>query len=414
MSASSPKIAQVVCTYPPYRGGMGKVAFEYTERLRERGYNVHVFTSQTENPLLNKEGAGGGLEAVPDPDYVHRIPAILSVGNASVMPSLFHRLKGFDLVHVHYPFFGGAEPVIVRKALRQDQGLLMTYHMDATAGGLRGAIFEAHKQMLFPWIANRCDRILVSSRDYYESSALAKLTSVSDRVEIHPFGVDLKKFCPRTSPSCLAYRQAGSPSGEGEVTLAIPKNVPILLFVGGLDRAHHFKGLPVLLESLKDFTQPFHLVVVGSGELKETYEALAKMYQLSDRVTFVGSVSDDDLPRYYRMADIFVFPSIRRAEAFGLVALEAAASGIPTIASSLPGVRSVVLDGETGLLVTPEDADALRSAIELLLTRTDLREQLGRSARLHAEAHFAWEPLITHLEQTYKSVLEQQSKREYK
>ncbi|OGL70837.1 hypothetical protein A3C09_00600 [Candidatus Uhrbacteria bacterium RIFCSPHIGHO2_02_FULL_47_44] len=387
MSASSPKIAQVVCTYPPYRGGMGKVAFEYTERLRSRGYNVHVFTSKDE-------------DVVDDPDYVHRIPAILSVGNAGVMPSLFNRLKGFDLVHVHYPFFGGAEPVIVRKALRQDQGLIMTYHMDATATGFRGAMFEAHKQVLFPWIANRCDRILVSSKDYYESSALAKLTSVRDRVEIHPFGVDLKKFSPEIEE-------------ELQMELGISKNVPILLFVGGLDRAHHFKGLPVLLESLKDLAQPFHLVVVGSGELKETYEALARTHHLSERVTFAGGVSDEDLPRYYALADIFMFPSIRRAEAFGLVALEAAASGLPTIASNLPGVRSVVLDGETGILVTPEDVGALQEAIELLLTRTDLREQLGRSARLHAEAQFNWEPLMTHLEATYKSVLEQQSKREY-
>jgi len=398
MSVSSPKIAHVVCTYPPYRGGMGKVAFEYTERLRARGYNVHVFTSQAENPLLSKEGAGGGV--APDPEYVHRIPAILSVGNASVMPSLFNRLKGFDLVHIHYPFFGGAEPVIVRKALRHDQGLVMTYHIDAVASGFRGAIFEAHKQVLFPWIANRCDRILVSSKDYYESSALRKLTSVTDRVEIHPFGVDLKKFSPGVEE-------------ELQMELGISKNVPILLFVGGLDRAHHFKGLPVLLESLKDLAQPFHLVVVGSGDLKETYETLARMHHLQDRVTFVGSVSDEDLPRYYRMADVFVFPSIRRAEAFGIVALEAAASGLPTIASGLPGVRSVVIDGETGLLVTPEDVRALRDAIELLLTRTDLREQLGRSARLHAEAHFNWEPLITNLEQTYKSVLGQQTRREY-
>jgi glycosyltransferase involved in cell wall biosynthesis len=397
MSASSPKIAHVVCTYPPYRGGMGKVAFEYTERLRERGYNVHVFTSLDNDhphPLLVKEG---GTE---DPEYVHRIPAVLSIGNASVMPSLFQRLKGFDLVHLHYPFFGGAEPVIVRKALRHDQGLVMTYHMDASATGARGAIFEAHKHVLFPWIANRCDRILVSSKDYYESSNLKQLSSISDRVEIHPFGVDLKRFCPGDKPLL-------------RMELGLKPNVPILLFVGGLDRAHHFKGLPVLFEALKDVLNTFHLVVVGSGEMKETYESLTRLHKIDDRVTFVGGVSEEDLPRYYRAADIHLFPSTRRAEAFGLVALEAAASGIPTIASSLPGVRSVVLDGETGLLVPPEDVGALKQAIELLLTRTDVREQLGRSARLHAEAHFAWEPLITNLEQTYKSVIEQQSKREY-
>lgn len=389
MPNALPKIAHVVCTYPPYRGGMGKVAFEYAERLRERGYNVHVFTSQ-------QEDGGGGK----DPVYVHRIPAILTIGNGAVLPSLYQRLKGFDLVHLHYPFFGGAEPVIVRKALRHDQGLVMTYHMDAVADGVRGAIFEAHKHVLFPWIVNRCDRVLVSSKDYFESSALAKITSVKDRVEIHPFGVDLKTFSP--GEENLLKRE-----------LNIPSSVPVLVFVGGLDKAHSFKGLPILFEALKDIVEPFHLVIVGGGELRATYESLVGRYKLGSRVIFVGSVSDEELPRYYRLGNIHVFPSTRRAEAFGLVALEAAATGIPTIASGLPGVRSVVLDGETGLLVSPEDVDALKKAIQLLLTRTDVRERFGHSARLHAEAHFAWEPLITQLEQTYKSVLNQETERQY-
>jgi len=385
---SQMKIAQVVCTYPPYHGGMGRVAFEYTERLRARGYNVHVFTSRED-------------DVKDDPEYVHRIPAILTIGNASVMPSLFKRLSGFDLIHLHYPFYGGAEPVIVRKALRPNQGLVMTYHMDAVAGGLRGAIFEAHKRLMFPWIANRADRILVSSREYADTSALKDIPGIMDRVEIHPFGVDLQKFHPGHDE-------------EMRDACSIDLSVPVLLFVGGLDEAHHFKGLPVLFESLKELKElSWHLVIVGQGSLRATYEALTRMYEIDSHVTFVGGVPNDDLPRYYRMADIHVFPSTRRAEAFGLVALEAAATGIPTIASDLPGVRSVVLDGETGLRVAPEDVNGLKEAIELLLTRKDIREKFGHSARSHAETKFAWEPIITNLENTYRSVMSQQSPREY-
>ena len=368
---------------------MGRVAFEYTERLRARGYNVHVFTSQ-------------GEESADDPEYVHRIPSVLSIGNASVMPSLYERLSGFDLVHLHYPFFGGAEPVIVRKALRHDQGLVMTYHMDAVAGGIRGAIFEAHKHVLFPWIVNRCDRILVSSKDYYESSSLAQIKSVRDRVEIHPFGVDFERFHPGDESAFAMEKK-------------IPMNVPVMLFVGGLDSAHHFKGLNVLFDALQNLTKmPWHLVVVGDGNLRAMFEQRVADLGLRDRVTFAGGVSDDELPKYYRLAAFHLFPSTRRAEAFGLVALEAAATGIPTIASNLPGVRSVVLDGATGLLVAPEDVKVLQSAIELFLTRVDVRERFGHAARSHAQATFAWEPLISKLEMTYKSVLGQQTKREYK
>ncbi|MCR4314011.1 MAG: glycosyltransferase family 4 protein [Candidatus Uhrbacteria bacterium] len=388
MDLKQATIAHVVCTYPPYRGGMGNVAFEYVEHLRARGWNVHVFTLQDVHSTLD------------DPRHIHRIPSILHIGNAGVLPSLFHRLSGFDLVHLHYPFFGGAEPVIVRKAMRPDQGLVMTYHMDAAADGMKGAIFSAHRRLLFPWLVNRVDRILVSSLDYAKHSALAEL-DVDDRIEEHPFGVDLERFHPGVE-SELRERHG------------IPHKTPILLFVGGLDAAHAFKGLSQLFEALGGlFTYEWHLVVVGDGYLKETYRAQASDQGLESRMTFAGNVSHDDLPRYYRLADFHLFPSTKRAEAFGLVALEAAASGIPTIASDLPGVRTVVEDGATGLLVPPGDVDELKKAIMVFLEQVDMRQRLGLSARINAEQKYAWAPLIDRLEATYDSVLNQQSKRHY-
>jgi glycosyltransferase involved in cell wall biosynthesis len=381
------KIAHVVCTYPPYRGGMGNVAHSYVEQLRERGYNVHVFTIKND-------------EVENDPNYIHRVPGVINIGNAGVLPSLFHRLSGFDLVHLHYPFFGGAEPVIVRKALRPDQGLVMSYHMDAVASGVKGAIFSAHRRILFPWLVNRVDRILVSSLDYAKHSALNEL-NIEDRLEEHPFGVDLERFHPGEETQLREKHE-------------IRHATPVLVFVGGLDSAHAFKGLPELfqaLEAIKDYD--WHLVIVGEGELKETYRANAEAKGLINKITFAGSVSDEDLPRYYRLACMHLFPSTKRAEAFGLVAVEAAASGIPTIASALPGVRTVVRDGDTGLLVPPGDVEELTNAITLLLEQTDLRERFGMSAREHVQQNYSWPSLMDKLEETYASVLNQESKREY-
>ncbi len=385
---SKPKIAQVVCTYPPYRGGMGQVAFEYTKRLRDRGYNVHVFTTRHN-------------ELTQDPEYVHRLPSIVQIGNAGVMPSLYKRLSGFDLIHLHYPFFGGAEPVVVRKALGKDQGLVMTYHMDAVADGFKGMIFRAHRRALLPWLIGRVDRVLVSSEDYVKTSDIASLPGVLDRTEIHPFGIDLTRFHPGKEPELFSQ-------------LGLRPGVPILLFVGGLDDAHYFKGVPILLEALKQLTsESWQVLIVGNGNLRAGFEETVRLQKMEERIRFVGDVSEEDLARLYRIADIHVFPSTHRAEAFGLVALEAAASGIPTIASNLPGVRTVVQDGSTGLLVTPQSVSELANAVKLLIEQKELRERFGVAARVHAEMHFAWDPLITKLEETYRSVLEQQSKREY-
>ncbi len=388
MTENKPTIAHIVCTYPPYRGGMGHVAFEYTERLRARGYPVHVFTTHQQ-------------VEVEDPDYVHRLPSLMHIGNAGVMPSLFHRLSGFDLIHLHYPFYGGAEPVIVRKALGHRQGLVMTYHMDAVASGIKGALFGAHRRVLLPWIAGRTDRILASSEDYVKTSALAEMGGVMDRVEIHPFGIDLDRFHPGTEQ-------------EFKNKIGVRIDVPTFLFVGVLDSAHHFKGLPIFLDALGQIaSEHYQALIVGDGNLRSSFEAIARARGLKDRVIFLGNVADRDLPRVFRSADIHVFPSTRRAEAFGLVALEAAATGIPTIASSLPGVRTVVQDGSTGLLVPPEDVTELAKAMHLLLEQIELRKRFGTAARAHAEQKFAWEPLMTQLEQTYRSVLNQQSDRRY-
>jgi glycosyltransferase involved in cell wall biosynthesis len=382
------KIAQVVCSYPPYKGGIGRVAYEYTERLRARGANVHVYT-----PRYKKVDG--------DPPYVHRIPAHVQIGNAGVVPSLYKRLKGFDVIHLHYPFFGGAEPTIVRKAIRDDQGLVMTYHMDAAANGLKGMVFNAHRKLLFPWLVNRADRILVSSQDYADTCALKDVPEVHDRIEIHPFGVEMDRFYPGQEPDIRKQ-------------LGIPEGSPTFIFVGGLDPAHAFKGLPVLFEALSDLpNNKWHGIIVGSGSLRASFETTVKEKGYGARIHFVGSVSDEDLPRYYRAADFHLFPSTKRAEAFGIVAVEAAASGIPSIASSLPGVRSVVLDGQTGVHVEPGDVQSLRQGIILLLEQVDLRERLGLSARKRAEVEFGWEPLINKLEQTYNSVAKQQSSRHY-
>ena len=365
------KIAQVVCTYPPYRGGIGHVAHEYTERLRARGQNVHVFT-----PLYEPvEG---------DPEYVHRVPSPLHVGNAGVVPSLFKRLSGFDIVHLHYPFFGGAEPAIVGKALRADQKLVMTYHHDPVVSGIRAMVYEAHRKLIFPWLVNRADKILVSSREYAESSDLKDVHGALDRVEVLPFGIDLDRFHPDSTRA---------------------NKIPVFLFVGGLDAAHHFKGLPVLIDALgglRDYA--WSCVIVGDGGLRPNYEAAVVAAGLGDRIRFAGNVSAEDLPGYYRSADIHCFPSTERAEAFGIVALEAAASGIPCIASDLPGVRGVVLNGETGLLVPPRNAEELRKAMLVLLEQVDLRNRLGTSARHRAEAEFAWDPLMVKLENIYRSL----------
>jgi glycosyltransferase involved in cell wall biosynthesis len=222
--------------------------------------------------------------------------------------------------------------------------------------------------------------------DYAASSSLASLGDAP--VEALPFGVDNQHFFPAAS------------SEPREPT------VPTILFVGTLDRAHRFKGVDILLSALKRLSNlSWSLSIVGDGGDRLALERTAAELGLERRVAFAGDVSDRELPDRYRTAALHVLPSTERAEAFGLVTLEAAASGIPSIVSDLPGVRTTVVHGETGLIVPPGDPAALALALRELLQSPARRLELGRNARRRAERYYAWDPHIDRLEAIYASVV---------
>jgi len=111
------------------------------------------------------------------------------------------------------------------------------------------------------------------------------------------------------------------------------------------------------------------------------------------------------LPRYYQAADVHVLPAINRCEAFGLVTLEAAASGLPSVVSNLPGVRTLVKERETGLVVPPSDVGALILALTFMLQKDELRYRFGKAARERVERRFAPGVIYKELREVYRSVV---------
>jgi glycosyltransferase involved in cell wall biosynthesis len=115
--------------------------------------------------------------------------------------------------------------------------------------------------------------------------------------------------------------------------------------------------------------------------LQPQYEAQAAELGIERQVKFAGHLDDDGLARAYQNADILVLPSINSHEAFGIVLLEAMASGLPVIASNLPGVRAVFVDGIQGLICVPKNSEDLKNKIVRILTDENLQQKMGRAAR---------------------------------
>ena len=351
------KIAHIVCAYPPYYSGMGTVVFEMVQALTKLGHDVTVFTPQyypAEEVRPQSVPPRPTHEDVVEEKIsaVRRLAPSLQYGNAARIPQLKSELDFFDLVHLHYPFFGTAN--IVRKWKRENpqKPLVVTYHMDARGSGWKGLFFKYYSAFWMPRILGAADKLTVSSFDYLESSLAAPFYRAHKEKWLElPFGVDLDRFQPREKSLALAN------------SLNLNLALPTILFVGGMDTAHYFKGVPIFLRALAIIQKAklnVQALLVGDGELREGFELQARGLGL-DSVRFLGRVDDDTLPSVYNLADLFVLPSVHQGEAFGLVLLEAFASGVPVIATDLPGVRTVASDG--GLTVQSNDPAGLAEAI---------------------------------------------------
>ena len=373
------KIAHLVSTYPPYKGGMGNVCFKEAEGLAKFGHKITVFTPFYKNTHSEHQAS--------DVKVVYLKP-FFKMGNAAFVPQILSFLKGFDVVHLHWPFIGGAEKILLKKELPP---LVVQYHMDLIDRGFRGLFFKFYQSIFLKKMVEAAEKILVSSFDYLEYSALGKFyKAAKEKFEELPLGVDLDVFSPQPQDELLKEKYN---LGEKRV----------ILFVGALDRAHYFKGLSILLEALTKTPKNIILLVVGEGDLKKDYEDLAQELKISERTVFVGSIGLENLVRFYNLADVFVLPSISSSEAFGLVLLEAGACAKPILVSDLPGPRTLVKEGTNGFLIKPGDVNDLAEKIKLIF-RTQPQEMGERGRKMVLEKYDS-RVLAKKLEAIYEKII---------
>jgi glycosyltransferase involved in cell wall biosynthesis/peptidase E len=384
------KIAQIVCTFPPYKGGMGNVAFEFSKGLINLGHQVTVFT-----PLYSLSDK---KEIEESEIQVIRLKPLFAFGNSAILNNLSEQLKNFDIIHLHYPFFGTAGFVSKFKKQYPEKKLIITYHMDAVGGGVKGVIFWLYAKIFMPKILTSADKITVSSIDYLKHSQAKNIyKKYPDKFIELPFGVDLELYKPAEKDKELMNK------------FGIQPKTKTILFVGGLDKAHYFKGLNILIQAVNILrgstplkgSNPFPLIkviIVGQGDLKQYYQSMVEKLGLSDIIFFVDNVSRKDLPKYYNLCDLFVLPSINKAEAFGLVLLEAMACGKAVLVSDLPGVRTVPTNES---IFKTGSTDDFVDKISSLLSDSERLKLIGNQNLKKIIANNNWTKIVKELEIIY-------------
>lgn len=381
------RIAHLICKFPPYRAGMGAVAFEEVKRLADLGHEVVVFTL-AQKEKLNPAKINFKIE------YLKAFPRL---GNGGFCPQIIKKLKDFDIVHLHYPFFGVQEVLWLGKKLGLIKAkLVIFYHMDASFDNWLLKLLSFKSWLIRGNLFRSAEHICCASLDYVGHSQIKNIYQKNKEkfIEI-PFGVS-------HSPENINRPRLE----EIKKQLNWQPNVKNILFVGNLDRAHYFKGVDILLQAFKKLSSYLpegggRLLIVGDGDLRPAYEQQAKELNITDHVIFTGRISDEDLACYYYLADTVVLPSTTSAEAFGLVLAEAESFGKPVIASDLPGVRSVV--GEAGLLVKSGDIDNLAEKLKIILSDENLRQKFSVAGLRQAKEKYNWDEHVKKINDTYGS-----------
>lgn len=379
------KIAQIVCVFPPYNGGIGHSAKRFSDIL-SCNHEITTFTLKQTGDIKNEDG-------------IFRLQPIIRFGHAGLPFSLLFSLNKFDCIYLHYPFFGASEIVWLFLLFNKKTKLIIHYHMDTNNLAWYLKILAWPSLLVRNSLFKRADKIVTASLDYLEHSQIAEFAKNNpEKIKEVPFGLDTNKFIPK-----LPEKENKLIAKTKEIIHYITKNIikrgqVNLLFVGGLDSAHYFKGLDVLLNALNKLDHKnWVLKIVGSGNLQESYQKKSEALALDNKIKFLGKVDEITLIKSYQEADVFILPSINKHEAFGLVLTEAMACGTPVIASELPGVRSVFRNGVDGLTVKINDDQDLAAKIDELIGDEKKRLVMGKNARAYAVSKYSWEAVTDKL-----------------
>lgn len=379
------KLAVLTPVFNPYRGGIGVVAHANAKMAHEGGMDVTVFTPYY--PVFKKKNVH--FSEIVDAFSVQRLKPLFSYGNAAVLPQLLLQLRKFDRIHLHYPFLEVAIPVLVARMFWK-KPFVLTYHMDLVGKkGLDRFIFGFYTALFLPLLLRHAEKIFISSLDYARASKLAPfLAQYRSKIIVLPHSVDTTLYTHQESSNALREKYD------------IQTNQAVILFVGGLDSAHYFKGVEYLLEAFEQVVRMCEeariyplpkLLLVGYGNLISYFQNIAGQLQISDKVIFAGPVAGEStLASYYSLATATVLASIDSSESFGVVLIESMACETPVIASDLPGIRSVVQDGTNGFLIKPKDVDALAAKLFELVSQKDNAPRLGKAGRSIVEERYSY------------------------
>lgn len=367
------KIALVSDVYYPHVGGIQEHIYHLGLELIKRGHIVKVITGSS-----GKNNAPKGIDVIRIGRIV-QFPANKSFSKATICIGIKGKLRRvfkqekFDIVHVH----GALVP-------------FLPLYSHILSGSTNIHTFHSAFDTSFGY--NVCKKILqsiIKKVDGLIAVSNAAKSSVEQYLPgdytVIPNGVDINRFNPKKK-RLERFRGIS----------------PLILFVGRFEPRKGLKFLFLAFNQIIKEMPDAGLVVVGEGKLKDYYRSFLSKEALNN-VFFEGKVSMELLPSYFTTCDVFCSPAYT-GESFGIILLEALASGTPVVASDIPGYRTVIKDGYNGLLVPPKEPNAITDAVSRITDDDTLRKNLISNG-LESVQQYSWKNISKIIEDFYYETL---------
>jgi rhamnosyl/mannosyltransferase len=332
------------------------------------------------------------LSPTPTPVEIHRpearvirsrswiAPASCDLGGIESFSRFADLASNMDVVIYHFPWpFAD----VLHQAVRPKVPSIMLYHSDIVRQRLLGAVYAP----LMRRTLRLMSAVIATSPSYARTSPILTEPWLMDKVQVIPLGIE----------DALSSAELDSTVFQ---RLGLREDEPFFLFVG----VHrYYKGLHTLIQAAKAVQG--RIVIAGSGGEQAALQAMAERLNAKN-VLFAGHVSDDEKHALLKRCRAFVLPSHLRSEAYGMVLVEAAMFGRPMVSCEIgTGTSFVNAHGESGLVVPPEDPDALSEALNTLLADAHLADELGNGARDRYERLFSGQVLGRSYAELFRSVV---------
>ena len=368
--------------YPPTPGGIERTLAAIAAESVVAGVDVDVLAHAPSGHTRTRERMHGQVRVVEAGCLGQLVYAPISPAFPWQLARLLREFKP-DVLHLHLPNTSAFFALLLPAARRIPW--IVHWHADIPLDSGSRALRLAYP-LYRPWeqaLLRHATAIIATSPNYRDASQA--LAPWRNKVSVIPLGLEA----------------SAEPAAPPATTLARPAQGLKVLAVG---RLSHYKGFDVLLRALA-LVPEASLLLIGSGEEGERLRALVVELGLHDRVRLAGHVDDATLSLAYAQADAFCLPSLDRAEAFGLVLLEAMRAGLAIIASAIPGSGVGYVLGDAALMTPPGDVDALARGLRTLAHDAARRTHLAAAGHARWHDHFTPAQTTPSLLALYRQVL---------